>query len=116
MLADLLMWCIALAAPVALFGALCALNAIRLGDTHWPVAAAFLCIAWGWGVVLAGAVDYLAPSTPPIWPLAIAGGAALLAIGNAALYLVNRRTCGCVGCPGRRQTARKNDPWLRLLP
>lgn len=89
-------------APFALWGALCALNAMRWRETRRSVAAAFLMIAWGWGAVTFAAVDYLAHGSPLFWPRLMLFGVAMLAAANALLHFVNRRDCRCTGCPGRK--------------
>lgn len=98
---GMLMWLVVLTAPVALYGALCAVNAIDPRATPRAISAGFVAVAVGWGAVLIAAVDYLAHADPVFWPVALLLGIALLSAGNAAIWLGNRRRCTCVGCPGR---------------
>ncbi len=98
---DILMWLILLCAPVALYGALCAVNAIDPKAVPGAISAGFVLVAIGWGAVLIAAMDYLVHREPVFWPVALTLGLAFLAIGNAGIYLGNRRRCTCVGCPGR---------------
>lgn len=86
-----------IAAPVALFGVLCALNRMQVRVTRKRIATSYVLIAWGWGAVLAGVLDYLVHQPPIFWPSPLLAGVALLAIGNAALFLTNRRK-NCLDC------------------
>lgn len=101
MVINLIILCILLAAPFALWGALCALNAMDVRTTQTSIAAGFLCCAIGWAGLIAAGLDYLSGDTPLFWPLAMLLGVLLLSIGNAILYLANRRTCSCPACPAR---------------
>ena len=102
---DFLMWLILAGAPVALFGALCALNVMDGNTARKGVALSFLLVAWGWAALIAAAADYLLHADPHFWPLSLLAGVACLAIGNATMFLANRRRCDCVGCPGRRRVS-----------
>ena len=102
---DALMLLILLAAPVALFGALCALNAMDGYTTRKGIALSFLLVAWGWAALIFAAADYLLHADPHFWPLSLLSGIACLAIGNALMFIANRRRCDCVGCPGRRRVS-----------
>jgi hypothetical protein len=98
---KLIVLCILLAAPFALWGALCALNAVDIRSTRPGIAAGFLLCVIGWGALIAAGLDYLVGDAPLFWPLVLLLGVLLLSIGNAAIYLLNRRRCGCPSCPGR---------------
>ena len=95
-------WGVLLATPLAFAGAVCALNAMHISHTPHRIIAAFLAIAIGWLLLFFAALDYLSHNQPKLWPWALLGGVFLLALGNAVLYLVNRRDCKCPGCPARR--------------
>jgi len=102
---DFLMILILAGAPVALFGALCALNAMDGYTTRKAISGAFLLVAWGWAALIFAAGDYLLHRDPHFWPVALLGGVACLALGNALMFVANRRRCDCVGCPGRRRVS-----------
>jgi len=97
---DLLVIGILAASPIALWGALCALNSMSRPTTRPSVAFSFLLIAWGWGAVAFAAIDYLVHGSPMFWPRLLLFGVLLLAGGNGVLHLANRRDCRCMGCPG----------------
>lgn len=101
MIIKLVVLCILLTSPCALWGVLCALNAMDVRRTRPGIAAGFLCCAIGWGGLIAAGVDYLLGDAPLFWPLMMLLGVLLLSIGNATIYLMNRRTCGCQYCSGR---------------
>ncbi len=94
-------WIILAAAPVALFGVLCAINRICIRVTRKRIAAAYLLIAWGWGCVIFALLDYLVHSTPLFWPLLLIVGVMLLALGNAGLFFADRRE-NCTICVRQR--------------
>lgn len=99
---DLFVVGILMFSPAALWGALCAINSMRWRETRRAVAFSFLLIAWGWGAVTFAAIDYLVHGSLLFWPYLLLFGVMLLAGGNSILYLMNRRECRCLGCPGVR--------------
>lgn len=101
MMIKLAVICILITAPWALWGVLCALTAINVRTTRSSHAAGFLLCAIGWAVLIAVGLDYLVSAAPLFWPLAMLIGVLLLSLGNAAIYLANRRSCSCPSCPGR---------------
>lgn len=103
---DLIVMGVLICSPVALWGALCALNAMRWRETRRSVAFSFLLIAWGWGAVAFASVDYLVHGSPRFWPGLLLLGVLLLSGGNAVLHLANRRDCRCLGCPRSAQFGR----------
>lgn len=104
---TIILWSVILAGAVALFGALCALTACTVGKTRPAIYGAFLLIAWGWGITLFAAGDILWHAHPLMGETFMPVGVALLAIGNAVLYLASRRGCKCHECPGRVGTVRR---------
>lgn len=102
MLDVLIAWGVLLASPVALFGAACAINVMHIRRTRWRIIGPFVGIAFGWILLFFAALDFLSHNQPRLWPWALLGGVWLLAIGNAVLFLVNRRQCACPGCPVRK--------------
>lgn len=101
MIIKLVVLCILLTAPVSLWGALCALSAIDVRHTRTGIAAGFFFCVVGWGSLIAAGADYLLGPTPLFWPLAMLLGVLLLSIGNATIFLANKRDCTCQACPGR---------------
>lgn len=101
MVVKLVIVAILLAAPVALWGALCAINAINIHTTRPNIAAGFLCCVIGWGGLIFAGLDYLIGDAPLFWPLLMLLGVMMLSIGNATIHLGNRRNCGCPSCPAR---------------
>lgn len=101
MVVNLIVIGILLAAPFALWGALCALNAVDVQTTRLGIAAGFLCCVVGWGGLIFAGCDYLIGDAPLFWPLLMLLGVMLLSIGHAAIYFGNRRNCGCPSCPAR---------------
>ena len=91
-------WAILFAVPIALFGVLCRINRMDWWRSPRPVVLSYLIIAIGWGCVLFGTMDYLAHSPPMWWPVFLLLGLMLLAVGNAALFLADRRK-HCAACP-----------------
>lgn len=102
MLDVLIAWGVLIASPVALFGAACTLNAMHHRQTRWRIILPFWLIAFGWIALLFAALDFLAHNQPRLWPWALLSGVLLLAVGNAVLFMVNRRQCSCPGCPVRK--------------
>lgn len=98
---KLIVVCILILAPFALWGALCALLAVDVKTTHPSIAAGFFACVCGWGGLIAAAADYLISTEPLFWPVMLLASVLALAIGNAAIYLANRRTCLCPSCPAR---------------
>lgn len=101
MVVKLVVLAILLAAPVALWGALCALNAVDVRSTRPSIAVGFLCCVIGWGGLIFVGVDYLLGDEPLFWPLLMLLSVLMLSLGNAVIYLGNRRQCGCPSCPAR---------------
>lgn len=98
----LIAWGVLLASPVAFFGAACSLNAMHIRRTRRRIIGPFVSIAIGWILLFFAALDFLSHNQPKLWPWALLSGVGLLAIGNAVLFLVNRRQCSCPGCPVRK--------------
>jgi hypothetical protein len=91
-----------LAALIALYGVLCALNACKPGRTPKRISYSFLMISWGWGLTIFAILDVLLfgkTSENVFGSVIFPVGVTLLATGNAVLYLVNRRACTCPDCP-----------------
>lgn len=97
--------------PFAGWGAVCALAAMDRKTTAPLIAGGFFAVVIGWGGMIFAAIDYLAGAVlgnaPKFWPIAMLFSVLLLAIGNAAIYLANRRTCTCPYCPARTQGVRR---------
>lgn len=102
LISTLLPWGILATAPVALFGVVCAINRICVKVTRKRIAAAYVLIAWGWGAVIFALLDYLVHATPMFWPAAILSGVGFLSVGNALLFLVDRRR-NCALCLQQRE-------------
>lgn len=102
MLDVLIAWGVLLASPFAFAGTVCAINAGHPSHTPWRIIAPFALMAIGWILLWFAALDFLSHNQPRLWPWALLGGVLLLAVGNAVLFLVNRRQCSCPGCPGRK--------------
>lgn len=95
-------WAILCAVPVALFAVLCRLNRICWHQSPRGIAIAYALIAIGWGCALFGTMDYLMHPPATWWPTFLLLGLALLSVGNAALFLADRRrrcrSCSRSGC------------------
>jgi uncharacterized membrane protein YfcA len=99
--------CILLSAPFAVWGALCALAKMEIKSTRPTIAAGFLSCVIGWGGLIFAALDYLTGAAPLFWPLAMLASVLMLSVGNAAIYLANRRACTCPACPARPMRIRR---------
>jgi hypothetical protein len=98
-------WLVAIvmvAACVSLWGVVCAVNAMFWRHTKPTIAFGFWLAAVGWGAEILVGVAYLVHVPPVIWIGVLFFGLACLAIGNAAIFLGNRRQCCCPSCPVRR--------------
>lgn len=113
---EILMWLVLLCAPVAMYGALCAVHAIDPKAVPGAISAGFVLVSVGWGAIVLAAIDYLVHRDPVAWPAVLMLGLAALAVGNAGIYLGNRRRCTCVGCPGRGSRAASPDRMVRHGP
>ena len=100
MTVDLMIWAILLAAPVSLFGVLCAINRMHISTTQRPIMVGFVLCAWGWGALIFAALDYLVHAAPMVWPQVLLGGVLCLAVGNSVIYLGKRRR-HCADCANR---------------
>lgn len=113
MLANAAVISILIFAPFAAWGALCALAAMDPKATAPTIAGGFLSCVFGWGGMIFAAIDYLIAAmtgdAPMFWPLAMLASVLLLAVGNAAIYLANRRTCACPFCPARSKRVRREN-------
>lgn len=107
MLIQAVVICILLCSPIAAWGAFCALAAMDVKTTRPTIAAGFLSCVIGWGGMIFAAIDYLTGAAPKFWPIALLLSVLMLSIGNAAIYLANRRTCTCPYCPARSLRIRR---------
>lgn len=103
MMLDLMVLVILLAAPVSLFGVLCAINRMHVSTTQRPLMVGFVLCAWGWGALIFAAIDYQVHAAPLFWPKVLLGGVMCLAIGNSVIYLSKRRR-HCAACANRPQS------------
>lgn len=97
MIVNALMIINAVASLVALWYGLCAINAMSR-DTRHSVRWAFVAKASGYFTQVAATVDFF-HGEALAWPWLLLVGVILANAGTAALYLVNRRRCGCEHCP-----------------
>lgn len=100
MLINIFIVCILVLAPVAFFGACCAITAMVPRKTPLRIIAPFVLIAGGWAFIMGSGASYLLDESTVFWPHLMLIGVVALAIGYGLLFLVNRRNCRCIGCPG----------------